>query len=42
MFRIQDPLLENLLRFCSLKNQCVFLDTSLPDTENSMSLLFVK
>jgi len=42
MFRIQEPLLEDVLRFCSLKNQCVFLDTSLPDVENSLSLLFVK
>ena len=42
MFRIQDPLLEDVLRFCSLDNQCVFLDTSLPDVENNQSLLFVK
>ncbi|MFT5730474.1 MAG: para-aminobenzoate synthetase/4-amino-4-deoxychorismate lyase [Desulforhopalus sp.] len=42
MFRIKDPLLEDVLRFCSLENQCVFLDTSLPDVENNQSLLFVK
>lgn len=41
MFRIQDPLLQDLLHFCSVKSQCVFLDTSLPDTENNESLLFV-
>ncbi len=41
MFRIKDPLLEDLLNYCSLKTQCVFLDTSLPDGENSLSLLFV-
>ena len=42
MYRIQDPLLEDVLRFCCLENQCVFLDTSLPDSENNQSLLFVK
>ncbi|MFT5699673.1 MAG: para-aminobenzoate synthetase/4-amino-4-deoxychorismate lyase [Desulforhopalus sp.] len=41
MLRIQDPLLEDLLHFCSLQNEFVFLDTSLPDYENSQSLLFV-
>ncbi|PHR30520.1 MAG: bifunctional aminodeoxychorismate synthase component I/aminotransferase [Desulfotalea sp.] len=42
MLRIQDPLLEELLQFCSLQDEFVFLDTSLPDQENSQSLLFVK
>ena len=42
MFRIQDPLLQDILHFCSLQSQCVFLDTSLPDSENNQSLLFVK
>jgi len=42
MLRIQDFLLEELLRFCSLEKDCVFLDTSLPSSENSESLLFVK
>lgn len=42
MLRIQDPLLEDILHFCSLENECVFLDTSLPDNENFQSLLFVK
>lgn len=42
MLRIQDPLLESILHVCSLQDECVFLDTSLPDKENSQSLLFVK
>ncbi|BHH84061.1 chorismate-binding protein [Desulforhopalus sp. 52FAK] len=42
MLRIQDSLLKELLQFCSLENDCVFLDTSLPDDENRLSLLFVK
>ena len=42
MFRIQDSLLQDVLHFCSLQDEFVFLDTSLPDHENSVSLLFVK
>ena len=42
MFRIQDPLLDALLHFCSLQNEFVFLDTSRPDSINDQSLLFVK
>lgn len=42
MFRIQDSLLDNVLHFCSQEKHCVFLDTSLPNSENNVSLLFVK
>ena len=40
MYTIQKPLLEKLLKYLSGKGDFVFLDTSRPDDENRLSLLF--
>ncbi len=42
MFRIHASLLDSLLQSLCQENEFVFLDTSLPNNENSTSLLFVK
>ena len=42
MLRIQEPELEKLLGFLATEEEFVLLDTSRPDEENFVSLLFLE